>query len=68
MRIARKLTKFGRYLKKQKLSTADAATALGLTRSYIHMLASGSATPGLKAATVIFKWSKGAIGFESWSK
>jgi transcriptional regulator with XRE-family HTH domain len=63
---ARKLTKFGRYLKKRNISTADAAAALDLTRSYIQMLKSGAATPGLKAAASISKWSKGAISFESW--
>lgn len=62
------LTKFGRYLKQQKISRTDAAVALELTRSYIQMLCTGTATPGLHAAYAIQKWTKGAVTFESWLK
>ena len=61
-----KLTRFGRYLKKRKLSMADVARQLDFTRSYVQMLSSGAATPGLHAAGRIKKWSKGYVTFESW--
>ena len=59
-------TRFGRYLKQKEISDADAASALGCTRSYIQMLRTGTATPGLKTASAIRKWSKGEVAFESW--
>ena len=59
-------TRFGRYLKQRGISDAEAATALGFTRSYIQMLRTGAATPGLKTASAIRKWSKGEVAFESW--
>ena len=61
-----KLTLFGRYLKKRKISYDDAANALNLTRSYVNMLCTGKATPGLKAAARINKWTRGGVPFEAW--
>ena len=63
-----KLTPFGRYLKKKKISAVDAAAALGVTRSYVQALMTGAMTPGLKLAIEILRWSKGAVVAESWIK
>jgi transcriptional regulator with XRE-family HTH domain len=60
------LTKFGRYLKQKNLTSAEVAKALDLTRSYISMLKTGAATPGLHTAYAISKWSRGEVSFESW--
>lgn len=64
--MPKKLTAFGKYLKKQKISAADAATQLDVTRSYVSALAVGSMTPGLHLAVDIMRWSKGAVTAESW--
>lgn len=64
----KKLTPFGQYLRAQKISAADAASALGVTKSYISALMLGSMTPGLKLAIEILRWSKGAVAAESWVK
>lgn len=61
-----KLTTFGRYLKRKNISIASAAEQLDVTRSYVQMLATGAATPGLHTAAQIKKWSKGAVTFENW--
>jgi transcriptional regulator with XRE-family HTH domain len=61
-----KSTKFGRYLKAKGISREDAAAALDLTRSYIQMLCTGAATPGLHAAAKIHKWTRGKVDFLSW--
>jgi len=66
--VKRKLTVFGRYLKKQNMSAADAAEQLQVTRSYVQALASGTMTPGLKLAIEILHWSDGAVPAESWVK
>lgn len=66
--VKKKLTVFGRYLKKQNLSAADAAEQLDVTRSYINALATGAQTPGLKLALEILHWSDGAVPAESWIK
>lgn len=64
----KKLTAFGRYLKKQKISTIGAAVALGVTKSYISALVTGSMTPGLKLAIEIQRWSRGIVAADSWVK
>jgi len=64
--VTRSLTKFGRYLKAKDISCEVAAAALGLTRSYIQMLRTGAATPGLRAAAAIHKWTRGQVSFLSW--
>lgn len=61
-------TPFGRYLKKQKISTTDAASELDVTKSYVNALAGGYMTPGLKLALEIVRWSKGAVAVDSWVK
>jgi plasmid maintenance system antidote protein VapI len=66
--MPKKSTAFGRYLRKQKITAAEAAAALGVTRSYIQALVTGTMTPGLKLAIVILHWSKGAVAAESWVK
>ena len=66
--LKKKLTPFGQYLKKQKISAADAASALGVTKSYVSALMIGSMSPGLKLAIEILHWSKGAVSAESWVK
>jgi len=59
---------FERYLKGKNISDAVAAAELDLTRSYVQMLRTGSATPGLHTAAAIQKWSRGKVTFESWLK
>jgi len=66
--VAKKLTAFGKYLKKKKISAAEAASELGVTRSYISALISGAMTPGLKLAIEIQNWSKTAVAADSWVK
>jgi plasmid maintenance system antidote protein VapI len=66
MKPKKKTTKFSRYLKREKISPSEAAAALALTRSYIHMLCSGTATPGLHTAAEIAKWTKGQVSFWDW--
>jgi len=67
-KTTRKLSKFGQYLKKQKITAALAAEELGVTQSYINALASGAMTPGLKLAIEIQKWSRSAVLAASWIK
>lgn len=62
------LTPFGCWLAKQKIVYADAAKALGTTRSYIHALATGRATPALRLAGEIEIWTKKAVPMQSWIK
>ena len=64
----KKLTAFGRYLRDKKISTADAASELGITKSYVSALASGAMTPGLKLAIEIMRWSREDVAVESWTK
>ncbi len=61
-------TFFGRYLKRMKITRATAAADLKLTRSYVQMLQTGAATPGLHTAFEIQKWSKNAVTMQSWIK
>jgi transcriptional regulator with XRE-family HTH domain len=62
------LTPFGRYLKKNNISAADAASELGVTRSYVQALMTGAMTPGLKLAIEILHWSRETVSAESWVK
>jgi hypothetical protein len=62
------LTPFGKYLKRERISAADAARELGVTRSYVSALVSGAMTPGLKLAVEIWRWSKESVPVESWVK
>ena len=64
----KKLTTFGRYLKKQSMTAADAAEQLDITRSYVNALVTGSMTPGLKLAIEIQRWSRGVVAADSWVK
>lgn len=51
-----------------KIGPAQAAKDLGITKSFVSMLSRGQATPGLKLALIIAKWSDGAVPCESWAK
>lgn len=62
------LTAFGKYLKRERISAADAAKELNITRSYVNALMTGAMTPGLKLAIEILRWSNGAVEAESWVK
>jgi predicted XRE-type DNA-binding protein len=64
----KKSTFFGHHLKKQKISAADAAEALGVTKSYVNLLISGKMTPGLRLAIEIQRWSNGAVPADGWVK
>lgn len=66
--MAKKLSVFGKYLATNELTVDEVAEKLGVTKSYVHALASGTMTPGLKLAVEIQKWSRGAVMPESWLK
>ena len=55
---AGELSNFGRFLKRHKLARDVVAKGLGVTPSYVSMLAHGKASPGFKLAGVIAKWTK----------
>lgn len=55
---AGELSAFGRFLKKHKLTRDEVAKGLGVTPSYVSMLAHGKASPGFKLAGAIAKWTK----------
>lgn len=52
------LSTFGRFLKKHKLTRDDVAKGLGVTPSYVSMLAHAKASPGFKLAGKIADWTK----------
>lgn len=60
------LTAFGRYLVEKEIPHIVAAKELDTTRSYIHALAVGNATPGLKLAVKIDGWTGGAVSWKAW--
>lgn len=66
--IMSSITEFGRYLKTTGTAPRDAAKALSTTRAYIYMLSIGTATPALKLAGEIEKWSKGKVRMQTWLK
>jgi len=51
------LSAFGNFLRKNTITRDQAAKDLGVTAAYISMLAHGKATPGLKLAMDISRWS-----------
>lgn len=59
-------TEFGKYLSVRQISYATVAQDLGVTRSYISMLATGKATPGLALAGEIEDWTQGEVTIRSW--
>lgn len=67
-KTVKKLTPFGKYLKKHHIGPGEAAKELDVSRSYINALASGAQSPGLKLAIFIFDWSKGVVTVQSWVK
>lgn len=63
-----KNTLFGEYLTANKISHADAARELEMTRAYVQMLSTGTATPSLHVAWNIEKFTKGAVTMQTWLK
>lgn len=59
-------TDFGRYLAVNSIPYTSAAAALGVTRSYVSMLSTGKATPGLQLGGEIEDWTKGEVTLRSW--
>lgn len=59
-------TPFGKYLALHKIPATDAERALGITRSYISMLTTGRATPGLRLAYQIEQWTEGEVPMTAW--
>lgn len=57
---------FNAYLKEQKIDADKAATALGKTKAYVHMLIAKTCTPSLHLAAVIEFWSGGAVPMQTW--
>lgn len=51
------LSAFGKFLSTNKITRDQAAKDLDVTPAYISMLAHGKATPGLKLAMDIYRWS-----------
>lgn len=60
------MTPFGEYLKDKEISVVDAAAALDVTKSYVHMLRNGDVSPSFALAWAIEKWTKGTIVMQSW--
>jgi DNA-binding XRE family transcriptional regulator len=52
------MTKFGKWLNTYKHTRPEAAAELGITRQYVCMLSSGSASPGMSTAYAIQHWTK----------
>ena len=44
----------------------EAATKLGISRSYVDMIRSGDRSPGLKTAYRVEKITRGAIKMQAW--
>lgn len=65
------LSAFGKFLKKHKITRDAIAVGLGITPSYISMIAHKKARPGFKLAEAIAKWTKfnapEAFPLDSWS-
>jgi hypothetical protein len=59
-------TPFGDWLDTKNISYAEAAKQLGITRSYVQMLAVGNATPQLALAGRIEDWTRGDVSMRSW--
>jgi transcriptional regulator with XRE-family HTH domain len=59
---------FGRWIEEEKLSAEAIADQLDVTRSYVWMLATGRATPGLPLASKIAKLTSGKVPAKSWKK
>lgn len=71
--ISQTATAFGRYLEDKKITYQAAADAIKtiarrdqVTRSYVHMLAVGRATPGLRLALAIEKFTEGLVPPKTW--
>lgn len=58
----------GHYMIRRDIpfSSPEVAEALGVTRSYLSMLARGKVTPSFKLAFRIEDWSHGNIAVGAW--
>jgi len=52
------LTPLGSWLERHGISYATAAGELGVTRAYIHSLATGKSSPTIKFAAKIAVWAR----------
>jgi hypothetical protein len=59
-------TEFGKFLSLTNTPYTTAAAELGVTRSYVSMLSTGKATPGLELAGEIEDWTNGQVTIRSW--
>jgi hypothetical protein len=59
-------TEFGKFLAINSIPYTTAASELGVTRSYVSMLSTGKATPGLELAGEIEDWTGGVVTIRSW--
>jgi len=59
-------TGFGRHLAEKKIPVSSAAATLGISRMHAWMLASGRATPSLRLAGKIEKWTGGRVRAVLW--
>lgn len=53
-------------VRKRRLSLAEAAQELGLTKQYLSLLALGKRRPALFTALCIWAWSDGAVAVKGW--
>lgn len=60
-----KLSKFGKFCKDHELNREKLAKDLGVTPSYISMLAHGKAKPGGALAVEIQRWTAKNVGEKS---
>lgn len=59
-------TLLGRYLDRYAITYAEAARAIGVTKAYISMLASGASFPSAHVMWEIERWSRGSIPMQAW--
>lgn len=54
------------YLEKKKVTAAEMAERVGVSREYISMLAAGKRTPSLEIAFKIERHSSGLVPVKTW--
>jgi hypothetical protein len=54
--------KIDQYLSNRKMSVAEAARQLGITRQHLGMVKNGQLPAGRKLALKLWRWSHGEIG------
>lgn len=57
---------FGRWIKSKGKTVAETAKLLGVTRSYVHLLATGKALPSAKLMAKIQTVTLGHVPSSSW--